>query len=90
MQCHQPMKALQRHAQNLKPKIQILSNKKTKFFPLPALYEEEASVGSTIHVIEKIFTSLLGLAVELIEVELQLLVGDLLTIRNLRLMKDER
>ena len=79
----QPTKALRRHARNLKPKIRILSNEKTKFFPLPALNEEEASVGSTIHVIEKIFTSLLGLAVELIEVELQLLVGDWLTIWNL-------
>lgn len=39
---------------------------------------------------EKIFTELLGLAMEVIEVELWLLVGDWLTIRNLRLMKDER
>ena len=69
MRRRQPTKALRRHARNLKPKIWILSNEKTKFFPLPALNEEEASVGGTIRVVEKIFTSLLGLAVELIEVE---------------------
>ncbi|KAF8164700.1 hypothetical protein B0H34DRAFT_670727 [Crassisporium funariophilum] len=54
------------------------------------LNKEEASVSGTIRVVEKIFTELLGLAMEMIEVELRLLVGDWLTIRNLRLMKDER
>ena len=83
-------KALRKHTQKLKPKLRVLGHEKTQFFPLPALNEEEASVGGTIRVVEKIFTSLLGLAVELIEAELHLLVGDWLTIRNLRLMKDER
>ena len=82
-------KALRRLTKKLKPKIHVLGHEKTQFFPLPALNEEEASVSGTIRVVEKIFTSLLGLAIELIEVELRLLVGDWLTIRNLRLMKDE-
>jgi hypothetical protein len=90
MQRCQPTKALRRHTRKLKPKIRVLSSKKTKFFPLPVLNEEEASVGGTIRVVEKIFTELLWLAMKIIEVELRLLVGDWLTIRNLRLMKDER
>ena len=85
-----PAKLLRRHTLKLKPKIRRLSQEKTLFFPLPALNEEEASVSGTIRVVEKIFTVLLGLAMEIIEVELQLLVGDWLTIRNLRLMKEER
>jgi len=89
MRCRRPTKSLRRHTRNLKPKIRTLSNEKTKFFLLPALNEEEESVSGTIRVVEKNFTSLLGLTVELIEVELRLLVGDWLTIRNLRLMKDE-
>ena len=83
-------KGLRKHTKKLKPKIRVLSHEKTQFFPLPALNEEEASIGGTIRVVKKIFTSLLGLAVEFIEAELRLLVGDWLTIRNLRLMKDER
>lgn len=90
MRRRQPTKALRRHTRKLKPKIRALSSEKTQFFPLPALNEEEASVGGTIRVVEKIFTELLGLTMEIIEVELRLLVGDWLTIRNLRLMKDER
>ena len=71
-----PAKLLHRHTLKLKPKIRRLSQEKTLFFPLPALNEEEASVSGTIRVVEKIFTVLLGLAMEIIEVELQLLVGD--------------
>ena len=82
-------KALRKHTQKFQPKIRVIGHEKTQFFPLPALNKEEASVGGTIRVVEKIFTTLLGLAVEIIEVELRLLVGDWLTIRNLRLMKDE-
>ncbi|KAF8871852.1 hypothetical protein CPB84DRAFT_1854765 [Gymnopilus junonius] len=85
-----PTKLLCQHTKKLKPKIRCLSSEKTHFFPLPALNEEEASMGGTIRVIKKIYTTLLGLAVEIIEVELCLLVGDWLTIRNLRLMKDEQ
>ena len=70
-----PAKLLRRHTLKLKPKIRWLS-RKNPFFPLPALNEEEASVSGTIRVVEKIFTILLGLAMEIIEVELQLLVGD--------------
>lgn len=81
---------LRKLTKKLKPKIRQLSSEKTQFFPLPALNEEESSVGGTIRVVERIFTTLLGLAMELVESELRLLVGDWLTIRNLRLMKDER
>jgi hypothetical protein len=81
---------LRKLTKKLKPKIRVLSRQKTEFFPLPALNEEESSVGGTIRVVERIFTTLLGLAVEVVEAELRLLVGDWLTIRNLRLMKDER
>ncbi|KAF5378547.1 hypothetical protein D9615_007075 [Tricholomella constricta] len=83
-------KALRKHTASLKPRIRRLGHEKTEFFPLPALNEEEASVPGTIRVVEKIFTTLLGLATELIEVELRLLVGDWLTIQNLRLMREER
>jgi hypothetical protein len=83
-------RSLRKHTKKLKPKIRVLGHDKTEFFPLPALNEEESSVGGTIRVIEQIFTSLLGLAAELVEVELKLMVGDWLTIRNLRLMKQER
>ncbi|KAF8869864.1 hypothetical protein CPB84DRAFT_1818522 [Gymnopilus junonius] len=75
-----PTKLLCQHTKKLKPKIRCLSSEKTHFFPLPALNEEEASMGGTIRVIEKIYTHF----------ELRLLVGDWLTIRNLRLMKDEQ
>ncbi|KAF8061436.1 hypothetical protein FPV67DRAFT_1630829 [Lyophyllum atratum] len=87
---HRKTKALCKQTSSLKPRIRVLGHDKTEFFPLPALNEEEASVGGTLRVVEKIFTSLLGLAAEAVEVELRLLVGDWLSIRNLRLMKDER
>jgi hypothetical protein len=90
MRRRQLSKLLCRHTRNLKPKIRQLSSKKTDFFPLPALNEEEASVSSTIRVVEKIYIVLLGLPMEFIGFELCLLVGDWLTIRNLRLMKEER
>ena len=90
MRRRKPTKLLRRHTRDLKPKIRQLSKEKTHFFPLPALNEEEASVSGTIRVLQKIFAVLLGLSVEIIDVELRLLVGDWLTIRNLRLMKDER
>ncbi|KAI0742044.1 hypothetical protein C8Q80DRAFT_1274366 [Daedaleopsis nitida] len=73
----------------MKPKIRIISSEKTEFYPLPALAQEEASVGGTIKVVTKLFTQLLGLAEEVVDAELRLLVGDWLTIRNLRLMKSE-
>jgi len=81
---------LRKLTKKLKPKVRVLSSEETSFFPLPALNEEESSVGGTIRVVQKIFTELLGLAMEMVEVELRLLVGDWLTIRNLRLMMDER
>ncbi|KAG6835249.1 hypothetical protein H0H93_003482 [Arthromyces matolae] len=83
-------KSLRKHVKALKPVIRLIGHDKTEFFPLPALNEEEASVGGTIRVIQKMFTSLLGLACELVEIELHLLVGDWLSIRNLRLMREER
>lgn len=84
------LRKLWRFAKLQKPIIRQLSHEKTEFFPLPALDEEEASVGGTIRVVEKIFTKLLGFAVEVIDTELRLMVGDWLTIRNLRLMREER
>ncbi|KAH9917475.1 uncharacterized protein B0H18DRAFT_883755, partial [Fomitopsis serialis] len=72
-----------------KPQIRVLSHEKTEFYPLPALAQEEASVAGTIKVVVKLFTQVLGLVEEVVVSELRLLVGDWLTIRNLRLMKDE-
>ncbi|KII93848.1 hypothetical protein PLICRDRAFT_171553 [Plicaturopsis crispa FD-325 SS-3] len=83
-------KALRKHAKRLEPKICVLSSEKTEFFPLPALNQEEVSVHGTIKVVVKIFTVLLGLAQDVIDAELRLLVGVWLTICNLRLMKEER
>lgn len=83
-------RGLMKEAKKLKPKIRVLDHEKTQFFPLPALDQEEASVHGTIQVVQKIWRDLLGLAEELIDTELRLMVGDWLTIRNLRLMKKER
>jgi hypothetical protein len=83
-------KHLRKHNRSLKLKMRCLGHEKTQFFPLPALNEEEASVPGTIRVVTQIFTSLLNLACEIVEVELRFTVGDWLTIRNLRLMKEER
>ncbi|EPS92433.1 hypothetical protein FOMPIDRAFT_1079389, partial [Fomitopsis schrenkii] len=80
---------LRKRAMALKPEIRVLSHEKTEFYPLPALAQEEASVSGTIKVIVKLFTKLLALAEEVVASELRLLVGDWLTIRNLRLVKDE-
>ncbi|KAI1790167.1 hypothetical protein LXA43DRAFT_523935 [Ganoderma leucocontextum] len=82
-------KALRRKAKQCKPAIRVMSSSKTDFYPLPALAQEEASVPGTIKVITKIFQGLLGLAEELIDAELRILVGDWLSIRNLRLVKEE-
>ena len=68
----------------------MLGAEKTDFFPLPVLDEEEASMGGTIRVVTRLFTDLLRMAIGVIESELRLLVGDWLTIQNLRLMRDER
>ncbi len=82
-------KKLMKKARKLKPRIRVLSSEKTEFYPLPALAQEEASVGGTIKVVTKLFTQLLALAEEVVDAELRLLVGDWLSIRNLRLMKLE-
>ncbi|KAH6912024.1 hypothetical protein BKA70DRAFT_1219213 [Coprinopsis sp. MPI-PUGE-AT-0042] len=81
---------IRKMVKSLKPRIRPIGHSKTEFFPLPALDEEEASVGGTIRVVEKIFGKLLALAEELIDTELRLMVGDWLTIRNLRLLSEER
>ncbi|KAJ3513287.1 hypothetical protein NMY22_g15085 [Coprinellus aureogranulatus] len=83
-------RALRKHTKSLKPKGRCIGHDKTEFYPLPALDEEEASVAGTIRVVETIFCGLLNLAIDLINVELRFMVGDWLTIRNLRLMRDER
>ena len=72
------------------PQLCMLGAEKTDFFPLPVLDEEEASMGGTIRVVTRLFTDLLRMAIGVIESELRLLVGDWLTIQNLRLMRDER
>ncbi|KAH6899337.1 hypothetical protein BKA70DRAFT_1115508, partial [Coprinopsis sp. MPI-PUGE-AT-0042] len=81
---------IRKMVKSLKPRIRPIGHSKTEFFPLPALDEEEASVGGTIRMVEKIFGKLLTLAEELIDTELRLMVGDWLTIRNLRLLSEER
>lgn len=63
---------------------------KTEFFPLPAIHQEEASVRGTLKVVEKIFVGVLDLVEAVVGREIRLLIGDWLTIRNLRLMKEER
>ena len=83
------LRELRAEAMKWKPVRRLLSHEKTEFFPLPALAQEEASVSGTIKVVTKLFTVLLGLAEEVVETELRLLVGDWLTVRNLRLMKAE-
>ncbi|KAJ2911518.1 hypothetical protein MD484_g8897, partial [Candolleomyces efflorescens] len=83
-------RAIRKMVKKMKPRIRQLDHEKTQFFPLPALNEEEASVGGTIRVVEAIFLKLLSLAEDVIDTELRLMVGDWLTIRNLRLMRQER
>ncbi|KAF5334932.1 hypothetical protein D9611_010044 [Ephemerocybe angulata] len=73
----------------LKPVIRVLSHEKTKFYPLPALNEEEASTQGTARVVKKIFLELLNLTADVVDTEIRLMVGDWLTIRNLRLIKAE-
>ncbi|KAI0311155.1 hypothetical protein OF83DRAFT_1069289, partial [Amylostereum chailletii] len=84
------MKRIRKMVKKNKPQVRCLGHEQTQFFPLPALNEEEASVGGTIRVITTIFTTLLGLAEQVIDSQLRLIVGDWLTIRNLRLMVEER
>lgn len=83
-------KHLRKVVKKMRPKVRTMGHEKTQFFPLPALDQEEASVAGTIRVVEKIFTKLLGLAADMVPKELRLMVGDWLTIRNLRLMRGER
>lgn len=90
LQKRRKTKQLRKYVREKKPKIRVLEHEKTEFFPLPALNEEEASVAGTIRVVQSIYSKLLGLSESLIPTKLRLLVGDWLSIRNLRLMKDER
>ena len=83
-------KHLWNHVQANKPKIRVLKHEKTQFFPLPEINEEEASIPGTIRVVQSIFTKLLAMSEDIIPTRFCLLVGDWLSIRNLRLMKDER
>ncbi|EPT05736.1 hypothetical protein FOMPIDRAFT_48720 [Fomitopsis schrenkii] len=80
---------VRRSVTTMKPQIRVLSHEKTEFYPLRALAQEEASVAGTIKVVVKLFTQVLRLAEEVVASQLRLLVGDWLTIRNLRLVKDE-
>ncbi|KAH9858437.1 hypothetical protein C2E23DRAFT_716977 [Lenzites betulinus] len=82
-------KALRKETKKRAPRIRVLSSEKTEFFPLPALAQEEASVQGTIKVVTKLFKDALKMVEGVIDFELRLLVGDWLSIRNLRLMKDE-
>lgn len=90
MQKRRKTKQLRKHVLKLKPKIRVLEHEKTEFYPLPALNEEEASVSGTIRVVQSIYTKLLALSEATVPQKLRLLVGDWLSIRNIRLMKDER
>ncbi|ETW79920.1 hypothetical protein HETIRDRAFT_419560 [Heterobasidion irregulare TC 32-1] len=82
-------KHLMKKTHENEPQLRMLGAEKTVLFPLPALDEEEASVGGTIRVVIKLFTDLLRMAIEVIKTKLRLLVKDWLTIQNLRLMRDE-
>ena len=84
------MKHLRKYVQENKPSLRVLEHEKTQFFPLPALNEEEASVPGTIRVVQSIFTKLLAMSEAVIPTRPHLLVGDWLSIWNLRLVKDER
>ena len=89
MQKRRKTKLLRKHMCKKKPKIRVLEHEKTQFYPLPALNEEEASVSGTIRVVQSIYTNLLALSEVVVPQKIRLLVGDWLSIRNLRLMKDE-
>ncbi|KIJ35361.1 hypothetical protein M422DRAFT_180855, partial [Sphaerobolus stellatus SS14] len=80
---------LRKDAAHKKPTVRSLGHEKTLFYPLPAIDEEEASVRGTINVVKHIFLKLLEFTLDLVDVECRLMVGDWLTIRNLRLMKVE-
>ncbi|ESK89674.1 hypothetical protein Moror_8592 [Moniliophthora roreri MCA 2997] len=68
----------------------MLGHEKTQFYPLRALNQEEASVGGTIRVLQKVMMEALGIMEEFVNAELRLFVGDWLSIRNIRLAKQEQ
>jgi hypothetical protein len=84
------LRPLWKLARKLKPKIRILEHDKTQFFPLKALDEEEASIAGTIRVVETLFVKSLDMPKEVAARIMRFVVGDWLTVRNLRLMKEER
>jgi hypothetical protein len=90
MQKQRKTKHLCTHTSKTKPKIRVLEHEKTRFYPLPALNKEEASVSGTIWAVQAIYTKILAMSEAEVTMKLRLLVGDWLSIRNLRLMKDER
>lgn len=63
------------------------AGEKTDFYPLPALNEEESSVKGTIRVVQALIRDTLKLTAETVSSKLRFIIGDWLTIRNLRLMK---
>ena len=81
--------SIRRNVAAKKPVIRQLdgAGEKTDFYPLPALDEEEASVNGTIRVVQALIRNTLKLTEEVASSKLRFLVGDWLTIRNLRLMK---
>ncbi|KAH6908480.1 hypothetical protein BKA70DRAFT_1103795, partial [Coprinopsis sp. MPI-PUGE-AT-0042] len=89
IQSPKQQRKLRKKIRKMKPFIRKLGHEKTEFFPLPALDEEEASVSGTIKVIKSIFNGLLDMATDVIPSSLRLIVGDWLTIQNLRLVRTE-
>ena len=63
------------------------AGKKTDFYPLRALDEEEASVKGTIRVVQSLICDILGITTTAASSTIRFFVGDWMTIRNLRLMK---
>jgi hypothetical protein len=83
-------RVLQKPAKQLKPRIRVLEHSRTVCFPLPAMDQEEASVSGMIRVLTTIWTDILQLTKQSVAAFLRLLVGDWLSIRNIRLAQQER
>lgn len=83
-------KHLMKQIKSNKFKLRVLDHEKTVFFPLPAVDQEEASVLGTAKVLNKIFVDTLKFTPVTACEQTRFVVGDWLTIRNLRLLRGER
>lgn len=73
-----------------KPRIRCLEHEKTQLFTNPALNQEEASVPGTVKVITRIYTEFLKFSKSTACSMVRFICGDWLTIRNIRLIQEER